>query len=1072
MPPLPSRKTLESMKRVDLQKLCKDYGVKANLKSEALIDLLLDTQTTVAPRHQRSTSKPPSSRRPVSARQASRAATNRTTSVVIHDTDDDDGEPDNFIRRRTDEPTEYEPGHPDLAITGLSQSQSTTATVPSIIRTRKAKELQRRLGVGKPVAAGGPGPRVATRPTTSSKGKQLKFSRSSKMEATIPEEGIASDPPLESVQARGIDAQTVPKAKMSGSLATLADIDELVASALRPLHDQLQVLRVELEQMHLVKAELAQLKHEVEGLKSDTLPNNNPSNPVTPKSQLSPRRPGPGGLVVPSPARAPEVQEFSPQLSSLASEAALNRHTLGKRARDSLGPCMEEDGLGDQGRFTGELGDLRIPKKPKISRYDDMTVDMVDDSDFVETGPTMQLLPSRAAMFNIFQEPNDLPGVLNGAVDTSHLSDYLITDSSPSGTVPTLERVQNERTGHGTTSQNVFALPSILVASTPAQQIYPRQTLYNMPAFTYPEPPQSPTPSGSGAGRNAENEQGSNNEKRSDMFQLLGLPPFARPEARIPSTIDPTALIAREDMDLPMTSNEVAMSLGLHTISSSSSITPMQLEVDDAPLKRVTMYGTELDGDTRFGDFGVEGVATGFWSGGAFPALNDQDVIFVMKVAICSTVRTSSTLWKKPIYNIARANQTNHRSVIALLLCMINRLVGRVLNNTDQSYPGPSTIVFITYINPADSSSPILTLCSPPAGPRVRSLSWSISAFIHSSLLQAMFRFIHILALGVIALPFVAAAVYDIQVGPNSELAFSPETITAQPGDQVVFHFNPKNHTVTQSSFANPCSQKPGGFDSGFEPVMTNQAQPTFAVTVKDTQPIWVYCQQTGHCGKGMVFAVNCGPDGSADSFANFKNAALALGAAAAASSTAGYTGTSPTATTAGITPSATGSPQVHKVIVGGSSNVYTPSSISAQPNDIVMFEFHQKNHTVTRSSFASPCSPLNADGTTGFDSGFFPVSASATQFPTWNYTVQDTQPVWAYCRQVGHCQSGMVFAINANENSAQNFAAFLNNAKSSGSGTASASTPSSTQSSAAVLNRLGGTSATLIMIALLSLIL
>lgn len=48
------------MKRVDLQKLCKvhmdpftynfavnrikDYGVKANLKSEALIDLLLDTQ--------------------------------------------------------------------------------------------------------------------------------------------------------------------------------------------------------------------------------------------------------------------------------------------------------------------------------------------------------------------------------------------------------------------------------------------------------------------------------------------------------------------------------------------------------------------------------------------------------------------------------------------------------------------------------------------------------------------------------------------------------------------------------------------------------------------------------------------------------------------------------------------------------------------------------------------------------------------------------------------------------------------------------------------------------------------
>jgi len=30
------------------------------------------------------------------------------------------------------------------------------------------------------------------------------------------------------------------------------------------------------------------------------------------------------------------------------------------------------------------------------------------------------------------------------------------------------------------------------------------------------------------------------------------------------------------------------------------------------------MYGTELEGDTRFGDFGVGGVAMGYWSGGRF----------------------------------------------------------------------------------------------------------------------------------------------------------------------------------------------------------------------------------------------------------------------------------------------------------------------------------------------------------------------------------------------------------------------------------------------------------------------
>jgi hypothetical protein len=136
---------------------------------------------------------------------------------------------------------------------------------------------------------------------------------------------------------------------------------------------------------------------------------------------------------------------------------------------------------------------------------------------------------------------------------------------------------------------------------------------------------------------------------------------------------------------------------------------------------------------------------------------------------------------------------------------------------------------------------------------------------------------------------------------------------------------------------------------------MANQTQPTFAITVNDvslnpcasslltighvqTQPIWVFCQQTGHCGKGMVFAVNCGADGSQNSFTNFKNAALAQGAAAASS--AGYPG-APTATASGgATPSATTGPQVHTVIVGGANgDVFTPSSISAQPNDIVTFE-------------------------------------------------------------------------------------------------------------------------------------
>jgi len=44
------------------------------------------------------------------------------------------------------------------------------------------------------------------------------------------------------------------------------------------------------------------------------------------------------------------------------------------------------------------------------------------------------------------------------------------------------------------------------------------------------------------------------------------------------------------------------------------------------------------------------------------------------------------------------------------------------------------------------------------------------------------------------------------------------------------------------------------------------------------------------------------------------------------------------------------------------------------------------------------------------------PVAENKEPFPTALYTVQDTNPVWFYCQQTGHCQKGMVFAINPGE--------------------------------------------------------
>lgn len=115
--------------------------------------------------------------------------------------------------------------------------------------------------------------------------------------------------------------------------------------------------------------------------------------------------------------------------------------------------------------------------------------------------------------------------------------------------------------------------------------------------------------------------------------------------------------------------------------------------------------------------------------------------------------------------------------------------------------------------------------------------------------------------------------------------------------DQMKNSIRQKNHTATQSSFASPCGQLSGGFDTGLyvvifkrstpdadirpisEPVAADATSfPTVMYTVKDTKATWFFCAQGGgaHCAAGMVFAINCGADGAANSFANFKAAAMA----------------------------------------------------------------------------------------------------------------------------------------------------------------------------------------------------
>jgi plastocyanin len=147
----------------------------------------------------------------------------------------------------------------------------------------------------------------------------------------------------------------------------------------------------------------------------------------------------------------------------------------------------------------------------------------------------------------------------------------------------------------------------------------------------------------------------------------------------------------------------------------------------------------------------------------------------------------------------------------------------------------------------------------------------------------------------------------------------------------------------------------------------TNGPFPAAQLTVQDMNPVWVYCKQGNHCQQGMVFAVNPGTQ-----FAAFQAAAMGN---TTASSSSPVTATTPTAVataTATSTPTS-GTNTDHKVVVGGSTLTYTPSNITAQVGDTVTFQFMQKNHTATQSTFANPCRALtltSTSGQVGFDSG------------------------------------------------------------------------------------------------------
>jgi len=153
-------------------------------------------------------------------------------------------------------------------------------------------------------------------------------------------------------------------------------------------------------------------------------------------------------------------------------------------------------------------------------------------------------------------------------------------------------------------------------------------------------------------------------------------------------------------------------------------------------------------------------------------------------------------------------------------------------------------------------------------------------------------------------------ATISVTVGGQAGLVFDPEFVEASAGDVVSFDLLSASHSVTQSTFDQPCVFMDGGADSGIRPnPQSVPGQEVFEFTVTDSEPQWFFCAQVGHCNQGMVFAIN---PGSEEKFNQFKDIAMGVATPTSAESTES-TSSTPTESASGSmsatpTESATGS--------------------------------------------------------------------------------------------------------------------------------------------------------------------
>lgn len=440
-------------------------------------------------------------------------------------------------------------------------------------------------------------------------------------------------------------------------------MDKRVAEALRPLHEQLRALKSQVEEIQHLKTELADLKPQIADLKNlrakvdaltseirelrtqqgtvdvDEMMADSVHEPVTPPQQSTPQPKtpktyGPGGFGMPSAFRTPSSTAIVPKASSAGvhdseynpteAHPGVAASMLGKRHRDSVGSSITgivEEGHEDE--YSEEELAKRVvrptKKRPRISKTGDQTNEAMisrgtpSDHEQESQRSSAPHVPS----FTVFRGPEGpAESYVGSPPPTNHLPEYF--DSTDSGN-------RAGRLGHGAAStssatasenQQPFNFTFLPISSTPANAMYAS-------SFPFPEAPQSPSPAGSNLGF-----LDNDHDERTDVFKPYGLP---SPHKRLPSFASGSQPALRETFVDPaaLTQRSSGKQREVSTNDGEAESTNAERKSDAAPGANVpstkrTMYGTELEGDTRFGDFGMDGVASignlgaGFWAGGRF----------------------------------------------------------------------------------------------------------------------------------------------------------------------------------------------------------------------------------------------------------------------------------------------------------------------------------------------------------------------------------------------------------------------------------------------------------------------